>query len=189
MNTKEQIGIMTTRLRDEIEKQATEEIRILDEARARRAASNETLEEFREKEKNLSQGIAEMRFQEKKKLLTLMKGQTSGEDLFNKRVSLTVELQVCKELISEISESLMPELQRELEKAEKQLGDKLTKIFIEEGNDLELALNALIVERVEPMVRAWPQAVGEIQKELNVHSIYRELKIRNAVVRDHCDRF
>jgi hypothetical protein len=190
MTTEEQIGIMTQRLRDEIEKQATEEIRVLDEAKKRLQASNETLEGFREKEKNLLKEIDEMKFQEKKRLLSSIKDQQSSrDDLFNKRVSLTIELQVCRELISETEDSLQPELQGELERTEKILGDKLTRIFIETGNNLELALNEIIENQVEPMIVAWPKAVFEIQKDLNVNSTYRELRIENATVRDHCDGF
>ena len=80
-------------------------------------------------------------------------------------------------------------VQAELEQVEKGLVSKLTNIFSETRNALELDLNKLIETEIEPILTSWPKIIWDIQKDLGITATFRELHIHNRAVKDRCDRY
>lgn len=176
---------MIEKLYEAIDKEAGAVLSERDQARGKLNTLQEALSGYKTKSVAISSEIDDL----KSKMALSIKSGKKSDELFNKRAGLMVDMQLCKELIEEIEDSLLPEAVREVERIERDLGQAVTAVFSTLGNDFEAELDLIVQQHIEPFIAAWPKSCWKISTELNVAAPHRELRIRSRTVRDHCDRF
>lgn len=114
--------------------------------------------------------------------------QGKGLDALVKKSSeLRAELDALHELAEDIEDNRLPEAKADLERAEKDLKDRIDSILNTSRAAFQEELDRILRDEVEAILQAWPPAVWEIAKALKVPGGLSGtgLVIKSSTVRRH----